>query len=190
MSASEPRTLARVDYLSLCAATRDLVEANGGYEAAGASTRVSFQRLANYAANSDPSFMPVDIVADLERKSGEPCVTRRLARLAGYLLVKLPEGGERDDVWTRHLSELATLCADLMRDIAAALADNGIVDRGDLKRLPLRDDIAVLQQYLAAIDRLLADIELAGDADELQEARSGATGKHQEARSVATGRQL
>ena len=63
----------------------------GGLEAASSITRIGKTGLAAaYDPHALDRFMPIDAVADLERASGKPVVTARLAALSGYRLVALP----------------------------------------------------------------------------------------------------
>lgn len=80
-------------YHGLKTACRRLVDAAGGIDPAAASTRVSRATMAQYYSPADRDeavFMPIDIVVDLERVTGEPLVSRHLARLAGHDLVPSP----------------------------------------------------------------------------------------------------
>lgn len=84
------RTLDDTAYRGLKTATRRLVDATGGIDPAAASTRVGRATMAQYYSPADRDeavFVPLDVIADLERVTGEPLVTRQLARLAGFDLV-------------------------------------------------------------------------------------------------------
>ncbi|WP_430436831.1 hypothetical protein [Oceanibaculum nanhaiense] len=84
------RALDDTAYRGLKTATRRLVDATGGIDPAAASTRVGRATMAQYYSPADRDeavFVPLDVIADLERVTGEPLVTRQLARLSGFDLV-------------------------------------------------------------------------------------------------------
>lgn len=87
------RQLPANDYALLKAATRKLISYAGGPVAAAAVTRGGHQNVGRYGsahADDGERFMPADVIADLESESGQPVLTRTLARLSGHLLVPEP----------------------------------------------------------------------------------------------------
>ncbi len=85
------------DHQAIKAASKSLVGAVGGVEAAENFCRSDKRRLSEYGRPDTDCFMPVDVVLDLEKvahgTAGYPQVTRFLARQAGYTLVPLPASG-------------------------------------------------------------------------------------------------
>jgi hypothetical protein len=70
-------------------ATQRLVAAVGGGAEADKNSRPDFRRFSDYQSFTQPErFIPADAIVDLERAVGEPVVTRELAELAGYDLVR------------------------------------------------------------------------------------------------------
>lgn len=73
------------DRLALKAAARRQTKASGGQEAASAITRVQHQTISRYGnPEHDQDHMPVDVVVDLTRDSGEPFLIREMARQCGF----------------------------------------------------------------------------------------------------------
>jgi hypothetical protein len=72
-----------------------LVRAAGGVDAASENSRPDMRRHSDYQRPDLATFAPIDAVRDLERIThgtpGFPIVTRYLAQLSGYTLVKLPD---------------------------------------------------------------------------------------------------
>lgn len=102
---SGARQFDRSSYLKLKAATRRLNKQVGGQEAAASLTRVDVGRLCRYGLAHDPSFMPVDVVADLESDAGDLIVTKILAGLNGHLVVPVPVVCKRTD-WIAQLEQV------------------------------------------------------------------------------------
>lgn len=70
-------------------ATQRLIERVGGLAEADKNSRPDFRRFSDYQSFSKPDrFIPADAIADLERAVGDPVVTRELAELAGFDLVR------------------------------------------------------------------------------------------------------
>jgi len=95
-AADSPARLARElparDYRGLRLASTDLIEALDNQRRAARHTRVGQGHLSRYVSDNPDcaeTFMPIDVVADLEANASEPFVTRRLAEIAGYELVRV-----------------------------------------------------------------------------------------------------
>lgn len=70
-------------------ATQRLIERIGGLAEADKNSRPDFRRFSDYQSFSKPDrFIPADAIADLERAVGDPVVTRELAEVAGFDLVR------------------------------------------------------------------------------------------------------
>ena len=93
--------------------TKALIRAAGGLEAAAQYSRPNKTVLSDYQSASTVSFMPIDVIADLEAvtrdTAGWPLLTRRLATMNGCSLVALPEPGSLDGNW---FEQIATLTGD------------------------------------------------------------------------------
>jgi len=145
-------------YLRLKAAARALVKKAGGQESAAMVTRASHQTLSRYGLPDDATFMPVDVVADLEADVGAPVITRVLADLAGCLLIAKPAGDGTDPVWIARLSRLAKESGEAIAAIGHALEDGAITPE-EIRDQRLRDEVREAAEALAAVDLALARIE-------------------------------
>lgn len=136
---SAPRIHARADYLRLKAAGRELVSIAGGLERAAAQTRVAKTKLQAAGSPHDEHatvFLSVDVIADLEAATGEPCVTRELAHLAGYELFRLPRV-DADEKWVGLLGEVSKEAGEIIGKLAEALRDDGMVSASEVKSFDL-----------------------------------------------------
>ncbi|MSP43399.1 MAG: hypothetical protein EXR08_08560 [Alphaproteobacteria bacterium] len=115
------------EYTSLKQASKRLVKASGGLEAAAMVTRVGHSELARYYNLSEKLFMPVDVAADLEAISGNPLVSRCLAHMLGFALIPIKHQltVEPSHHWTALLANLGEETASVLRQVGAALMDHG-----------------------------------------------------------------
>lgn len=112
--------------------TRLLVEAAGGLEAAATVTRVRPSALQTYYSPQHPeAFAPADVLADLQAFTGDPLVTRYLAKLCGFDLVPIePRGDEVDPVdLVRTEAEFMALSARRLRHALDATKHGAPSDR-------------------------------------------------------------
>jgi hypothetical protein len=111
---------------SLKVAFRMLLKLAGGQEAAENFTRGKHQTLNRYGNQNEPDcHAPIDVIVDLERVVGEPIVTKQLADMAGYLLVKKVEAASASDMLS-HLVAVGKETGDVMTvlsDVASGGAD-------------------------------------------------------------------
>ncbi len=121
------RSRSKGDYVSLKQASKRLIKACGGLEAASMVTRVGHSELARYYDPAEKLFMPIDVVADLEVISGTPLVSQPLAHLLGFALmpIKSELTVEPSHHWTALLAQLGEETAIALRQIGAALTDHG-----------------------------------------------------------------
>lgn len=157
------RQLPGLDYRTLKAATRRLVEAAGGATAAAEITRGAHQHMSAYgSANPDQAerFMPIDVVADLESETEQPILTKALAKLSGFLLVPEPKvvgsGTALGLVTAKALKETS--------EVFVALADahgDGRICAADVAKIGREIDEAMVK--LAA---LKLQVQLDGEAAE------------------------
>lgn len=139
------------DYFGLKAASRRLVEANGGPTDAAEITRADQPNLSRQIGSDPERFLAVDCVADLEAACGTPFVTRKLAELGNCLLIELPRPAA-GDVLSLEAGETAQAFGKLMMDFGRAVADGSIA----AKHVDaVRDDIRVLLTALAGFDETL-----------------------------------
>lgn len=151
------------DYQSLKAATRRLVDKAGGPSAAADVTRTAHQHLSAYGSvNRDLAerFMPIDVAADLEAETGDPVVTRVLARLSGYLLVQAP----RTDHLGSHLAKAVANALKETSEVFLAIAErsaDGKICADDVKVIGREIDEA-----LSKLAALKLQVEADGEVDE------------------------
>lgn len=109
------------------------------------STRVKEAQLSKYGnVQDDENFMPVDVVADLERALGTPVITEQLARLSGFRLVADEGDGEAPSL--ADVGDVADSKGKLLAGLISALLD-GFVDQQEKRELlpMVRDSISKLQ---------------------------------------------
>jgi len=149
---------------ALKAATRALVGAAGGQEAAAAFTRRRQSTVSDWCSPNTPAFIPADAIARLVEVTyglpGQLDLVRRLAEITGHLLVR---GGAPVDAGEEplplHLSRIATEGADVMRLLANPVAGVRHLDKAERQRLraeacQLRDAAAELIHELDGADIL------------------------------------
>ena len=150
------------DKQALKAATRRLVAAVGGQEAAVSFTRfVRHQALSDFgnpAGEHAARFIPADAIADLEALThgtpGHPVVTRTLARLQGFDLVPLPKPRSGPTDFAEHLQAIIRETADVTVSLSCRLRDTpNAADVAELRR-----EITEAQQALVELDAALAQL--------------------------------
>ncbi len=136
-------------------ATHRLMIDNGGPVTAEFRCRVNAPRLSEYQSRHHlESFMPVDIVLQLQRRddgSVYPALTQTMARLQGYDLVPIEAGS--GGLVPAALARLGAEIAGLFSEAAVALADNTLDDR---ERESLRVRASEARRLLAQLDLALA----------------------------------
>ncbi len=142
----------------LKAATKALIRAFGGQEAAEAATGRSQSQLSNYGGPNAPGFAPVDVVLSLEAAThgtpGHPHVSRFLAGQAGYLLVAKPAALPADGDWCAALGDAVSEFSDVQERLLRALP--GGVSAAELRQGDIRGEIAEAMAALARLDVLAA----------------------------------
>lgn len=115
---------------SLKAAFRVLLKMAGGQQSAELITRGKHQTLNRYGNVADENVdchAPIDVIADLERDVGEPVVTKHLAEMNGYMLVKKTAVAADANLVT-HLSTLASESGQTIQAIAEGIADEDLTE--------------------------------------------------------------
>jgi hypothetical protein len=120
------------------AATKALIRAYGGQEAAAAERGKSQSRFCAYGLPNTDDFMPIDDVHALEARThgapGHPHVTRWLAREAGYELVPRPCAAQPETVWSAFVARLSREAGELMAGVCEDLATENDVSPAEAKR--------------------------------------------------------
>ncbi|WP_319498045.1 phage regulatory CII family protein [uncultured Cohaesibacter sp.] len=145
-------------YLRIRRRCRELTKKSGGVECAAELTRVSPAQIARYGQPQGADWMPVDVVADLEKDIGEPVVTRTLALALGFELVRLPEGRWEGDI-NQQLAAMLREMGDVVQKVGQALADDGCISQDEARRLRLRKELADLLQVAVGMDVAIKQIE-------------------------------
>jgi len=146
----------------LKAVTRKLIAGVGGVEAAETYCRVGKSQLSDYARPDTDAFMPVDVLKDLEAVAhGIPCfppVTRFLARVQGFALVKLPDAAVTSGEVHLQLAELAKESNDVITETLRALAD-GVITKLEARSLMVAclHGAERFMQFQALLEQLSAE---------------------------------
>jgi alkylation response protein AidB-like acyl-CoA dehydrogenase len=147
------------DKQALKAASKRLVRAVGGVEAAAQYSRPMLSQLSAYGHPNAPEFMPVDVIADLEAVTHQtpdhPVVTRMLARKAGFALVKIPVAPTGAADWHREIGAISKEVSEVISPVCELLGD-GRITAEEIRSRGLREQIAEAQERLAALDALCA----------------------------------
>lgn len=114
------------------AATRRLITACGGVDAAAAASGLARSTIAEYQAAHLLAHIPVDVAFVLEQFAGAPELTRLLALRHGLALV--PVDAAPAASLTRQVSSLFQEAAELGAAHADALTD-GIIDAAERQRI-------------------------------------------------------
>lgn len=113
-------------------ASRDLVRAAGGQEAAAEQTGSRQQRMSDVGLRNTADFLRIDEVAALEDIThgitGHPIVTRQLAKRQGYTLLRHPEAPPAGADLIKLVAEGAKENGDVASAILTSLADDGRID--------------------------------------------------------------
>ncbi|WP_201829630.1 phage regulatory CII family protein [Microvirga zambiensis] len=122
------RSTTEQDRFSLKASFRQLLKRAGGQEAAELVTRGRHQTLNRYGnPKEEDCHAPIDVIADLEREIGDPIVTKHLADMSGYMLVK-KIAVEADANLLVHISALAGETGEAVQAAVEAYADGTDTD--------------------------------------------------------------
>ena len=115
------------DALALKVASRGLVKAMGGTEAAAAAIACRHQRMSDIGLPNTPDFMRIDEAAALEEltvgQPGWPHVTRALAARQHCIVVPLPSLPLGHDDVAEAVSEIMRETADVLTAFGTTFAD-------------------------------------------------------------------
>lgn len=129
------------DKQGLKRASRELVHAAGGGEAAAHFCRARQQKLSAAGRVENPDdWLAVDHILDLEAvthgRPGAPHVTRYLASRAGFCLVALPIAAGAAVSWLAHIAAVSKEAGELVAKIAGAVG-GGTMTRAQSRALGL-----------------------------------------------------
>ncbi|MGJ8529840.1 hypothetical protein [Maritalea sp.] len=157
------RQLPGGSYRHLKASTHALFDQFGGQDSASLFTRVSQQTLSKYACFGDDNlerFAPIDIVADIELKLGNPIVTRALAGLSDHLLIKRPIAVSTKGDNARELGVVAKECGEVVSTFAEVVADDHIsLNEATRVRKEAMETMAVMAALVEHMDQIIQGAE-------------------------------
>ncbi|WP_319532836.1 phage regulatory CII family protein [uncultured Cohaesibacter sp.] len=145
-------------YLRLRRRCRELIKKGGGIECSAETTRVNQAQMGRYGLAHGADWMPVDVVADLEKDIGEPVVSRALVQAIGYEVIKLPEGRWEGDI-NQQLAAMFKEVGEVTQHIGQCLADDGCISADEARQHRLRKEIGDAVQVLVGMDKRIMQIE-------------------------------
>lgn len=153
------RTISEQEQRSLKSATDGAYALAGGISNILPFTRVGTSTLSKYASFNDEhhdSFMPIDVVIEVERKAQTPTIIRQAAALLGFELVaaKSVQGDElHAPITEMDAHRVMSETMDVSRAVLAALEDNR-VDAGERKLIAkeVREAMRALQDLLSKVE--------------------------------------
>lgn len=117
----------------LKAACIDAVVQAGGKEGAGATAERSPSTAANWRNPSLPDMPPLDCAYRLDRAalidSRRPVLLERYASELGFVVIRLPEGGEGEDAETGALAAATAEFGDVARSLMEGRANGHLSER-------------------------------------------------------------
>lgn len=143
------RTMPASVYARIKTATKRLIKEHGTADSAAMDTRVSESQVVKYQNPHQPDFMPADVIADLEHVAGAPHLTRLLAELSGYALVKLPDAREPQSAEMKAFLHWLKESSDVTASLSTAL------DVGQRITLDEIRDLALIREVNEGIDALV-----------------------------------
>lgn len=151
-----PNTSRRL--IALKEATRKQIKQLGGLQATAENTRVSVSRLAQYQDLKSDSYMPIDILDNLNTQYESYCILQELARGANSVLLPLPEAKEGTLAidFVKFGEESAKSFSDYHRAINQHENSDSQLTQEEI--IKLRDDfeeiLSVVQNMLSTLKRL------------------------------------
>ena len=141
-------------YGDIKTAVRALLHAVGGEAKAAEACRVSKSTLSEYAnPRHVDRHMPLDVVLELEKATGETPVTEHLAAEHNSILLRLPDAdGELE--WLDYLAAIGKEASDVFARTGEYLANDGVIDAIEAQVL-LRE----VDELLAAVAGMRAAVK-------------------------------
>lgn len=153
------RTISEQEQRSLKSATDGAFALAGGISNILPFTRVGTSTLSKYASfNSEhhDSFMPIDVVIEVERKAQTPTIIRQAAALLGFDLVaaSIAQDAENSSpVTAMDAHRVMSETMDVSQAVLTALED-GRIDAGERKLIAkeVREAMRALQDLLCKVE--------------------------------------
>lgn len=133
-------------------ASRLLIEENGGLEAAALITRIGKTRLQQCISDENKdSYLPIDVVLQLERSSSIAHVTNLMIKVDGERNVK-----SNDYRVISDFTEFSARFARVMEEYNSSLEDDSKINRREARNIIKL--IIELQRTMLSIERKLIDM--------------------------------
>ncbi|MCD4511516.1 hypothetical protein LQT97_09725 [Brucella pseudogrignonensis] len=153
------RTISEQEQRSLKSATDGAYALAGGISNILPFTRVGTSTLSKYASFNDEhhdSFMPLDVVIEVERKAKSPTIIKQAAELLGYELVPMAareDGGDNHALTAMDAHRVMSETMDVSQAVLTALED-GRIDAGERKLIAKE-----AREAMRALEDLLRKVE-------------------------------
>lgn len=152
------RTISEQEQRSLKSATDGAYALAGGISNILPFTRVGTSTLSKYASfngEHHDSFMPIDVVIEVERKAQTPTIIRQAAALLGFDLVAVSsvQDGDAQAVTAMDAHRVMSETMDVSQAVLTALED-GRIDAGERKIIAkeVREAMRALQDLLCKVE--------------------------------------
>ncbi len=152
------RTISEQEQRSLKSATDGAYALAGGISNILPFTRVGTSTLSKYASfngEHHDSFMPIDVVIEVERKAQTPTIIRQAAALLGFDLVAVSsvQDGDVQAVTAMDAHRVMSETMDVSQAVLTALED-GRIDAGERKLIAkeVREAMRALQDLLCKVE--------------------------------------
>ncbi len=139
-------------------ATMETLRGVGGVEAAAAFCRPGKSQLSDYGNENRPdSFMPLDVIADLEPlardREGSPHILHLLCQMMGGVYVALPDTPVTTGRLLEMMSRLSAEFNDVTHAVCAGLADNDFCAADAMRLESQLDDVIRVAAGMRALAR-------------------------------------
>lgn len=140
------RLLSDADYADLKLISQALCMKCGDYSKASRWSRVGKQTMRRYCAiDTDGTFnyMPLDVIADLEKAADFPIVAQHLANMRGYSLYRNPDLGQpiKD---LQQLSQMMSKLSNVFDGVVKSLEDDGQISAAEINKYELIETLTKL----------------------------------------------
>lgn len=122
------------DIAAIKTATKQVVGAVGGIDAAASATRVGRSQIADYYNRNSPQVVPADVAVALDQCAEHPHILAAMAHAEGYTILPIRIG--EGDI-AQNMQDIALGAGELMAETVRVLAD-GIVTEDERQALMAR----------------------------------------------------
>ena len=140
------RLLSGSDYADLKLISESLCMRLGDYSKASRWTRVGKQTINRYCSTTGDNvdnYMPLDVIADLEKAAGFPVIGQYLVGLQGFSIFRNPEGdcGHRD---LKQLGKMMNELSGVFDGVVKSLEDDGQISAAEINKYELIETLTKL----------------------------------------------